>query len=143
MVTTTTTKLPDIRKTIVINAPLEKVWKAISTSDGLASWWMPNTFKPEMGYEFVLKTAQFGDSKCKVTELIPHKKISFDWDKDWHLTFEIKKISENSCEFTLVHSGWDASLTTIFSQPHTAIRKVMDDGWTNMVNTKLVKSIIG
>lgn len=130
-------KLPDIRKTIVLNAPIEKVWKAVSTADGIAGWWMPNTFEPTLGHEFVLHAGEYGDSPCKITELDPPNRVSFDWDKDWKLTFELRKLDENQTEFTLIHSGWYEEETTEFGQPHTAIREHMNTGWERIVKDKL------
>lgn len=138
---TQTKPLADIHKVVQLNAPIEKVWKAIATSDGLASWWMKNTFKPILGYEFILQTDQFGDSPCKVTEITPPTKLCIDWDKDWHLTFELQELEDNKCELSFIHSGWDETKKTIFGQPHTVIRKVMDDGWTNMIQNKLPKKL--
>lgn len=53
--------------------------------------------------------------------------------KDW----ELKALEDGKTEFTLIHSGWDADKTTEFGQPHTVVRKIMDDGWENIVNQKL------
>ncbi|KAF0993832.1 SRPBCC domain-containing protein [Geobacillus sp. TFV-3] len=135
--------LPEIRKTIVLNAPIEKVWKAVTTSEGIATWWMPNTFEPILGHQFVLHAGPFGDSPCKVTELDPPNLLGFDWGKDWHLTFVLKALEDGKTEFTLIHSGWDAEKTTEFGQPHTVVRKIMDDGWENIVNQKLPAYIEG
>ncbi len=41
--------LPDIRKTVTLHAPIETVWKAAATSEGLAAWWMANTFEAVLG----------------------------------------------------------------------------------------------
>ena len=133
----TTTFLPEIRKVIVLNATIEKVWNAIATSEGLAAWWMNNTFKPIQEYEFILKSDGFGDSPCKVTELSPPDKLSFDWDKDWHIDFELKKVSDQKTELTLIHSGWDKNKTTGFGQSHKDLRPVMDKGWANLITNKL------
>ena len=43
--------LTEIRKTIVLNASIDKVWKSVATSEGIAAWWMPNTFEPILGHE--------------------------------------------------------------------------------------------
>jgi len=130
-------KLPEIRKTVELNAPIDKVWQAVSTSEGIAAWWMPNTFEPVLGHEFVLHAGQYGDSPCKVTELAPPNRVGFDWGKDWHLSIELKKLSDGKTELTLVHSGWDAEKVTEFGQPHTAIRGHMDGGWEKIVKEKL------
>ena len=98
---------------------------------------MENTFKPELGCAFVLHAGPYGDSPCKVTELEPMKEVGFDWDKDWHLTFEIRDLGDNKTEFTLIHSGFDAEKSTTFGQPHTAVREIMEDGWERHVKEKL------
>lgn len=133
--------LPEIRKTVVLNAPIEKVWQAVATSEGIAAWWMPNTFEPVVGREFILHAGQFGDSPCKVTEIDPPHRLSFDWDKDWNLTFELKQLEEGKTEFTLIHSGWDADKTTAFGQPHSVIREIMSGGWEGIVKEKLVQYV--
>ena len=131
------TLLPEIRKTVVINAPIEKVWKAVSTSDGIAAWWMENTFEPVLGREFVLHAGPYGDSRCKVTELEPISRVGFDWNSDWRLTFELRDLGDNKTEFTLIHSGFDAEKSTSFGQPHTAVREIMDGGWEKIVKERL------
>lgn len=120
--------LPDIKQTLVFNAPIQKVWNAVATSEGIAAWLMPNDFKPEVGYEFHLEAGPFGKSPCKVTELDPPNRLSFEWGKDWSLTFQLTDL-EGKTEFTLVHSGWDADKVTEFGQPHAVVRETMSMGW--------------
>src|SRR3954452_17951886 len=88
--------LPDIRQTLVLNAPIQKVWDAVATSEGIAAWFMPNDFRPEVGYEFQINAGPFGDSPCKVTELDPPTRLSFLWGKDWTLTFELAELAEKT-----------------------------------------------
>jgi len=133
--------LPEIRKTVVLNAPIEKVWKAVATSEGIAAWWMANTFEPIVGRDFILHTGQFGDSPCKVTEIDPPNRVGFDWGNDWHLVFELKKLEESKTEFTLIHSGWDPEKVTEFGQPHSVIRGIMNGGWESIVKEELVKYV--
>ncbi|WP_396426720.1 SRPBCC domain-containing protein [Lederbergia sp. NSJ-179] len=85
--------LPVIRKTIIVDAPIEQVWEAVSTSDGIVEWWMPSTFEPTLGKEFVLHAGPYGDSPCKVTELVPRNRVGFDWRKDWHYIIRIATVS--------------------------------------------------
>lgn len=126
--------LPDIRQTLVLNAPIRKVWDAVATSEGIAAWFMPNTFKPEMGYEFILKAGPFGDSPCKVTELDPPRRLSFSWGKDWTLTFELADL-DGKTEFTLIHGGWDPDKVTEFGEAHTIVRDRMAQGWSGLGNS--------
>ncbi|HAU34902.1 MAG TPA: SRPBCC domain-containing protein, partial [Lysinibacillus sp.] len=58
-------KLPDIVKTITLNAPIEKVWDTVATAEKIAAWFMPNDFQPIEGHEFTIQSP-FGPSPCKV-----------------------------------------------------------------------------
>jgi len=98
---------------------------------------MENTFEPVLGQEFVLHAGPYGDSHCMVTELEPMSRVGFDWDIDWHLTFEVRDLGDNKTEFTLIHSGFDTGKSTTFGQPHTVVREIMDGGWEKIVKEKL------
>lgn len=124
--------LPDIRQTVVLNAPIGKVWDAVSTAEGIAAWFMPNDFEPVVGHEFHLEAGPFGRSPCKVTVIDPPSKLSFRWGKDWTLTFQLEE-KDGLTAFTLVHSGWSADQVTEFGQPHAAVRETMSGGWTGML----------
>lgn len=123
--------LPDIRQTQVLNAPIQKVWNAVATAEGIAAWFMPNDFEPIEGYEFHLEAGPYGKSPCKVTEITPPSRLSFRWGKDWTLTFELVDL-DGKTEFTLIHSGWDVDKVTEFGQPHEIVRGNMEQGWAGL-----------
>ena len=123
--------LPDIRQTLLLNAPIQKVWDAVATSEGIAAWFMPNNFQPIEGYEFELNAGPFGMSPCKVTEIAPPNRLSFNWGKDWTITFELVDL-DGKTEFTLIHAGWDADKVTEFGQTHAMVRDRMNQGWTGL-----------
>jgi uncharacterized protein YndB with AHSA1/START domain len=123
--------LPDIRKTVVVNAPIEKVWKAVATSEGIAAWFMPNDFQPVVGHEFTLDAGPWGLSPCKVTEVDPPYRVAFRWGKDWHVRFELTDL-DGKTEVTLIHGGWDADKATEFGESHTVVRDRMDQGWSRL-----------
>ncbi|MGC4376642.1 SRPBCC domain-containing protein [Fictibacillus sp. Mic-4] len=125
------TKMQDIVHTGVFNAPIDKVWKAVATKDGLSAWFMPNDMEPVVGHEFHLNAGEFGMSPCKVTEVDPPNRLSFNWGKDWTLSFELKDL-DGKTEVTIIHSGWDAEKATEFGAPHTAVRGNMDKGWAGL-----------
>ncbi|EHB56852.1 Activator of Hsp90 ATPase 1 family protein [Paenibacillus lactis 154] len=125
-------KLPDIRHTLTLKAPIDKVWHAVATSEGIAAWFMPNNFEPAVGFEFQLNAGPFGMSPCKVTELDPPHRLSFNWGKDWTLTFELVEQGEHT-EFTLIHGGWTADQVTEFGEAHELVRGRMDNGWAGLV----------
>lgn len=124
--------LPAIRQTLVLNAPIEKVWQAVSTPEGMAAWFMPSDMEPVVGRKFHLEAGPFGKSPCEVTEVDPPRRLSFRWGRDWTLSFELKEL-EGKTEFTLEHSGWDADKLTEFGQPHPAVRENMAKGWSGIV----------
>jgi uncharacterized protein YndB with AHSA1/START domain len=125
-------KLEDIRHTIVSHVPVQKAWEAVATSEGLGAWFMPNDLKPEEGYEFHLNAAQFGMSPCKVTNVDPIQAFSFQWGRDWILTFELQDLGDET-QVTVIHSGWEADKVTEFGAPHSAVRANMDQGWAGLV----------
>ncbi|WP_248928857.1 SRPBCC family protein [Paenibacillus hamazuiensis] len=124
--------VPDIKQTIVLHAPIQKVWNSVATSEGIAAWFMPNTFEPELGKEFTLTDPNFGTSPCKVTELDPPRRLAFTWAKDWVITFELEE-QDGKTQFTLIHSGWDADKVTEFGMPHPMVRERMNQGWSQIV----------
>ncbi|MGG6313204.1 SRPBCC family protein [Paenibacillus macerans] len=127
-----TGKLSDIRHTILLNAPVSRVWDAVATSEGIAAWFMPNNFQPIDGYEFTLNAGPFGESPCKVTLLDPPRRLSFNWGKDWTLTFELEE-KGGQTEFTLIHGGWTVDQVTEFGETHELVRDRMDEGWAGLV----------
>lgn len=127
-----TNALPDIRQTVVIKRPIQKVWEAVSTAEGVSAWFMPNNMEPKEGFEFQIDAAHWGKSNCKVTVVEPPHKLSFRWGKDWTLTFELVDRGEET-EFTLIHSGWTVGGATEFGQPHEVVRETMNGGWAGIV----------
>jgi uncharacterized protein YndB with AHSA1/START domain len=126
--------LQDIKQTVVINAPIQKVWDQVSTSEGIAAWLMPNDFKPEVGYEFHIQSP-FGPSPCKVTEINPPNSLAFTWDTDgWFLSFNLKDLGDKT-EFTLIHGGWKPADEIVgkAGEKASVIRDRMSQGWTGIV----------
>ncbi|WP_028595379.1 SRPBCC family protein [Paenibacillus assamensis] len=131
----------EVRKTVQLKAPIQKVWDAVSTAEGIAVWFMPSDFEPVVGHKFHLEAGPFGKSPCEVTEIDPPHKLSFTWGKDWTLTFLLEEQGDVT-EFTLIHGGWDADKVTEFGQSHTEVRERMSQGWIGILE-KLSKTIEG
>ncbi|SES40295.1 SRPBCC domain-containing protein [Psychrobacillus sp. OK032] len=134
--------LQDITQTIILNAPIQKVWDTVTTSEGIASWFMPNDFKREVGHEFHIQSP-FGPSPCKVTEVIPPNKLSFIWDTEgWVVSFILKEFGDQT-EFTLIHGGWKQPDTLISkaNQKSAIIHETMSQGWMGIVQKSLRKAV--
>ncbi|MEY8192274.1 SRPBCC domain-containing protein [Peribacillus simplex] len=136
--------LQDIKKTVILEAPIQQVWDIVSTAEGIASWFMPNDFQPKVGHEFHVQSP-FGPSPCKVTELDAPHRLSFSWDTDgWFISFILKEL-DGKTEFTLIHGGWKEP-ETILPKPNeksSVIRERMDHGWEQIVHAKLKKVVEG
>ncbi|MGE7907295.1 SRPBCC family protein [Peribacillus sp. NPDC094092] len=136
--------LQDIKKTVILEAPIQQVWDTVSTAEGIASWFMPNDFQPKVGHEFHVQSP-FGPSPCKVTELDAPHRLSFSWDTDgWSISFILKEL-DGKTEFTLIHGGWKEP-ETILPKPNeksSVIRDRMDQGWEQIVHAKLKKVVEG
>ncbi|OIU68747.1 SRPBCC family protein [Rossellomorea aquimaris] len=120
----------------------QKVWEAVSTSDGISAWFMPNDFEPVVGHEFHIQSP-FGPSPCKVLEIDEPNKLSFTWDTDgWTVTFLLKELGDKT-EFTVVHEGWKEADDTISKTGEKAsiIRDRMNNGWSGLVNDRLRKVV--
>ncbi|WP_456273693.1 SRPBCC family protein [Bacillus sp. AK031] len=136
--------LEDIKQTVIFKAPIEKVWNTVSTSEGIASWFMPNDFKPEEGHEFHIQSP-FGPSPCKVLEVEEPTKISFAWDTDgWVVHFILRDLGEET-EFTLIHSGWKEpdDILPKAREKSSIVRDRMNGGWVGIVNENLRKVLEG
>src|SRR3954469_16976969 len=142
METNNQTKLDDIKQTVMMEAPIEKVWDKVSTSEGIAAWFMPNDFELKEGHEFHVQSP-FGPSPCKVLEIEKPHRLSFSWDTDgWIITFILKELGEKT-EFTLIHSGWKEpdSILPKANQKSSVIRDTMNNGWEKIVHERLRKVV--
>jgi uncharacterized protein YndB with AHSA1/START domain len=101
-----------IKKEIVIDAPVAKVWEHITDPTKIAGWLMPNDFEAQVGRCFRMDCDAEGVISCVVKEIIPEEKLVYSFtSKDIKIetTVTITLTSEKEhTRLTLVHSGWDA-----------------------------------
>lgn len=145
MQTGNSTTLPDIRYTYNLNAPVEKVWRAVATPEGLSSWLTPTSdFQPVPGHQFTFRSEPHGDFDgiihSKVLELDPPHHLAISWDytnfpTGQVVTFDLKEAG-NRTEFTLVHSGWAAGLEPVYAATVGV--------WSNVAeNVRKIESFLG
>lgn len=133
-------QLPDICKTQLLDDPIHTVWRTVSTSEGIAAWFVTNNFQPVKGHEFHLDMPEpQGKIACKVTHIEPPYRLAYDVGKDWHWTFALKEL-EDRTELTFIWSGWDASKISEIGLSHTTLHSQLFDG-TNVLMKSLARSI--
>jgi uncharacterized protein YndB with AHSA1/START domain len=122
------------------DAPVALVWRAITTKEDMSRWYFDlKEFKPESGIEFQFVVEHEGntyDHRCKVTEVIPQKKIAYTWRYHGHegdslVAFELFA-EGNKTKLKLTHEG----LETFPKTPAFAHKNFMQ-GWTQLVGTSL------
>ncbi|WP_285769280.1 SRPBCC domain-containing protein [Peribacillus sp. SI8-4] len=136
--------LEDVKKTVILEAPIQKVWETVSTAEGIASWFMPNDFQPKVGHEFHVQSP-FGPSPCKVLEIDAPHRLAFSWDTDgWIVSFHLKE-QGGKTEFTLIHGGWKQpeAILPKANEKSSVVRDRMAHGWAQIVNEKLKKAVEG
>jgi len=67
----------------IYNAPVEKVWQAITNRDQMEQWYFKlKEFKPEVGFVFEFEGGppdKIYVHRCRITEVIPNKKLAHNW----------------------------------------------------------------
>lgn len=120
-------------------APVEKVWNAISDRDQMKQWYFDlAAFKPEVGFEFQFEGGkeQIYVHLCKVVEVIPGRKLKYSWrykgyEGNSFVTFELFP-EGNKTRLKLTHEG----LETFPTNPDFA-KKNFATGWTQIIGTSL------
>ena len=82
------TKTNDLAEAIIVertfDAPLGRVWTALTDVNEMRQWYFDlKEFKPEIGCEFDFVVEHEGNTYhhlCKVTDVIPQKKIAYTGD---------------------------------------------------------------
>ena len=134
----------DLAEAIILertfNAPVARVWKALTDVDQMREWYFDlKEFKPQVGFEFEFIVEHEGNSYhhlCKVTEVIPGKKIAYTWrykgePGDSLVTFELFSEHEKT-RLKLTHTGIET-----FPKTPAYARKNFETGWTAIIGSEL------
>lgn len=127
----------------LFNAPIDQVWKAITEKEEMKQWYFDlAAFKPEVGFEFSFEAGK--EDKCyrhlcKITEVVPGKKITYSWRYDGFpgnsfVTWELFDESGKT-RLKLTHAG----LETFPADNPDFARQNFKEGWTYLVGTSLQK----
>jgi uncharacterized protein YndB with AHSA1/START domain len=126
----------------IYNASVEIVWRAITNNDDMKQWYfkLPD-FKAEVGFEFQFLGGKDADKQylhlCKVTEVIPGKKLTYSWRYDGYegnsfVTFELFP-TDNKTLLKLTHTGLES-----FPQNNPDfVKENFVEGWKYITGTSL------
>ena len=127
-----------------LNAPVAKVWKALTDVKEMRQWYFYlKEFKPQVGFEFEF-AVEHEDNRyhhlCRVTEVIPQKKIAYTWRYKGEpgnslVTFELSAEGEKT-RLKLTHSEIET-----FPKTQAYARKNFEAGWTAIIGTELKKFV--
>jgi len=128
----------------VFNAPISKVWKAITDRNEMAKWYFDLAdFKSEKGFTFQFFGGPSPDRQylhiCEITEVIDERKLSHSWRFDGYrgnslLTFELSA-QDNKTLLKLTHSG----LETFPEENPDFAKANFVIGWNEIINVSLKK----
>jgi uncharacterized protein YndB with AHSA1/START domain len=130
---------------VVINAPTNKVWQAITNKNHMKNWYFDiEVFEPVVGFEFSF----YGGDECqkylhlcKITKVIENKVLAYTWRYDEYegnseVTFELFADGDKT-RLKLTHTGIDSFPKT---SPNFT-RESFAAGWKELIGT-LIKEYL-
>jgi len=117
----------------ILDAPVAKVWKALTDVDQMRHWYFDlKEFKPQVGFEFEFLVEHEGNAYhhlCKITEVIPQRKVAYTWRYkgaagDSLVTFELSPEGSKT-RLKVTHTGIET-----FPKTPAYARKNFESGWT-------------
>jgi len=129
----------EIKNEWMYGQPPAEVWEYLTQAELIASWLMPNDFKPIQGNEFQFRTKPIpsldldGIFQCKVLEIIPSQKLTYSWKGgpgDGSITLD------TIVEWTLQKQGSGSKLLlrqTGFNDSNLSIFDAMTNGWASNI----------
>jgi uncharacterized protein YndB with AHSA1/START domain len=128
----------------ILNAPVARIWRALTDVDQMREWYFDlKEFKAEVGFEFEFVVEHEGNKYhhlCRVTEVIPEKKIAYTWrykgePGDSLVTFELSAEGDKT-RLKLTHTGIET-----FPKTPAYARKNFEAGWTEIIGSELKRFV--
>jgi uncharacterized protein YndB with AHSA1/START domain len=131
---------------VLPHAP-EAVWTALTTSELIGRWLMPNDFAPVVGKRFTFRTRPMGDwdgtVHCEVLEVEPARRLVYSWRGgassntkygaalDTVVTWTLTPVPQGT-RLRLVHAG--------FRSPENDFAfDAMSPGWARIVQESIAR----
>lgn len=130
----------------VYEAPISKVWKAITDKNDMKQWYFDlSEFKPEVGFEFTFVGGDKNQSflhLCKVLEVVPGRKLKHSWRYDGYegnsfVTWELFEEGKSRTRVKLTHEG----LETFPQETSSFAKQNFVKGWTGILGVNLLEFV--
>ncbi len=127
---------------VVYPFPPERVWRALTQSNLLAEWLMPNNFKPILGSKFQFRevptSGWSGIVDCEILEIDMPRRLVYSWQGGANMprtkvTWTLERIPSGT-RLRLEHTGLTGS------QGKT-IKDILGPGWGQKLKEKLPSTI--
>jgi uncharacterized protein YndB with AHSA1/START domain len=128
-----------IKHTIFYNHPPADVWEYLTRPELIEQWLMKTDLQPVVGHEFTFTTRPLpqynfdGIMKCKVTEVIPNKKLSYTWKGGMNGVVSLDSVvvwtlteKNGGTELLLEHTGFNEASAVAFGP--------MNEGWRRNIH---------
>lgn len=124
--------------------PIWTVWRALTTSEALAQWLMPNDFVAQVGHRFTFHTRPQsgwnGIVHCEVVELDAPHRLAYTWQGSplpvTLVTFTLEAVGQHT-RLHLEHSGFAAG-----GERGLSIRDLLDSGWGSNILHRALPNLL-
>lgn len=120
--------------------PIEAVWQALTQSELLAQWLMPNSFVLEVGrtFHFQALAQPFFDGKVNC-ELIAFREpiyLEYTWKGGpmpvaTRVIWRLEAVDDTHTRLSLEHSGFSGWFTQL------VVRRILENGWKGLLAKEL------
>jgi uncharacterized protein YndB with AHSA1/START domain len=121
----------DVKQSVEVDAPRERVWALLTDPAELPRWWPDAArFEPGLGGRVVL-TFGPGDVTGEVTRWEPPGGLGFTWEASnmpgvrLHVTFVVEDLGGGRSRVEVVHSG--------FEEAPPGAREAVVGGWSHFL----------
>jgi uncharacterized protein YndB with AHSA1/START domain len=128
------------------NAPVGRVWRALTDVEEMRQWYFDlKEFRPAVGFKFEFVVEHDGMTYhhlCRVTEVIPQKKIAYTWRYKGHpgdslVMFELAAVGDKT-HLKVIHEDLDT-----FPKLPSFARKNFEAGWKAIIGSELKQFLEG
>ncbi|GAA4888809.1 hypothetical protein GCM10023311_10960 [Flaviramulus aquimarinus] len=136
-----------IKKEVLFNHGIDKVWNAISKAEEISTWFIPANFKAEKGYKYTF-TSPPNDKGCTVIcgevqhanpYVLIYTWIVADTKTETTVKWELTS-TENGTKLNLEHSG----ISNYKGETAIAMFESFNGGWDNCISglTNYLKNLV-